>query len=173
MPKDKHKRDLRFRDLGILDECICYGVNMSTFCGSECPKTPDGSDLRCRACSQYRTRCLPATVQLAEKMRKRGKRVDPGSRVEYVITEGLGITDNLFNKIEDPEYQKRMVDFVKLDYMYYLHLMINPIDEALQVAYGIEGFLKKHYKLRLQKYKYVKHIASLNSIFIYDKSELR
>ena len=34
----------------------------------------------------YYLRCLPAQVQLAEKMRKlRGQRVEPNSRIEYII----------------------------------------------------------------------------------------
>ena len=43
-------------------------------------------DLSCTE-KEYALRSLPAHVQLAEKMRRRGKRVDPGVRLEYVVTK--------------------------------------------------------------------------------------
>jgi DNA polymerase elongation subunit (family B) len=102
---------------------------------------------------EYRFRCLPAQVQLAEKMRKRGKRVDPGSLLEFVITDKGGLDANLFDKIEDVDYFMDHREVLRLDYFYYLNLFINPIDQVIQTAYGIEKFLKTQYNYMIKKYK--------------------
>ena len=58
----------------------------------------------------------------------------------------------------DLEYFKEHSDLLRIDYLYYLHLSINPLDEAVKVAYNIEGFVDKQYKLRLIKHKICKRI---------------
>ena len=85
--------------------------------------------------AEYYMRCLPATVQLAERMRWRGKRVDQGSRVEYVISTMGGHKANMFIKVEDAEYFGRHASSLRLDYMSYLSLMINPFDDVLNTMY--------------------------------------
>ena len=81
--------------------------------------------------SKYVERCLPAHIQLAEKMKRRGVPVEIGSRLEYLITEGDGHTAKQFNKLEDPKYQKKFSRIVKIDYLYYLKLCVPPIDQLL------------------------------------------
>ena len=56
---------------------------------------------------------LPAQVQLAEKMRRRGLRVDAGSRIEYVVTTNGGPKAKQFEKLEDPDYQKNTTILLK------------------------------------------------------------
>jgi len=102
---------------------------------------------------EYYLKCLPAQAQLAEKMKRRGQRADAGSRLEYVVTVGPGHTSKQYEKIEDFEYFSRHSDVLKLDYMSYLKLLTNPLDQVLNVAFGKEpGFtlnlIESQYKLR-------------------------
>ena len=99
--------------------------------------------------SEYYTKCLPAQVQLAEKMRRRGQRVDTGTRLEYVITETGGHTAKQYQKVESADYFTAHKDILKLDFMYYLKLLTNPIDQVLRSAYGLEDFTLKQYNYRL------------------------
>ena len=94
---------------------------------------------------------LPAQVQLAERMRSRGSRVDAGERLGYVITQN---GEKLGDKMEDTDYYKEHAVALKLDYLYYIKLMINPFDEVLTAVYGKEDLFKKFYKSR-ETYKKV------------------
>ena len=77
----------------------------------------------CKICQEeygtYKLKCLPAQVQLAEKMRRRGMRVDAGSRIEYLVTTNGGLKAKQFDKLEDPLYQQEHSNLVKIDYLYY------------------------------------------------------
>ena len=116
-------------------------------------------DLNCTE-EEYNLKALPAHIQLAEKIKRRGKRIDSGTRLEYLVTMNGGWDGKLFDKIEDLEYYKEHSDLLRIDYLYYLHLSINPLDEAIKVAYNIEGFVEKQYKLRLIKHKLCKRIEN-------------
>lgn len=105
----------------------------------------------------YYIRCLPAVVQLAERMRTRGYRVDPGTRLEYVITKQGGPKAKQYEKVEDVEYFKNHRTVLRIDYLYYLKLMTNPFDDVLNVLYHKEdnnkyifkkNFVLEQYKLR-------------------------
>jgi DNA polymerase elongation subunit (family B) len=116
-------------------------------------------DLNCTEV-EYNLKALPAHIQLAERMKRRGKRIDAGTRLEYVVSMNSAWDGKLFDKIEDLEYFKEHSDLLRIDYLYYLHLSINPLDEAIKVAYNIEGFVDKQYKLRLIKHKICKRIEN-------------
>jgi DNA polymerase elongation subunit (family B) len=120
-------------------------------------------ELKCTTMQEYNIKCLPAQVQLAVKMRKRGQRVDPGTRLEYLITMNGGIKARLFEKIEDPVYQQEHSDIIKIDYLYYLKLCVNPIDQLLTVQYNTDNWMLKQYKLRVIKYKLMRRIEKLVS----------
>lgn len=107
---------------------------------------------------EYINKCLPAQVQLAERMRKRGKPIDPGTRLEYVVSMAGGHDDKLFDKMEDIEYFNEHKSVLAVDYLYYLKLAINPLDQAMVVAYKLENFINKQYKLRIQKMKMMNEI---------------
>ena len=109
---------------------------------------------------EYIGKCLPAQVQLAERMRRRGKPVDPGTRLEYVVSMADGHDDRLFNKMEDVEYFNEHKGVLAIDYLYYLKLAINPMDQALEVAYKLDDFMLKQYKLRIQKMKVMAELRS-------------
>lgn len=105
----------------------------------------------------YYLHALPAQAQLAEKMRERGQIVAAGSRLQYIITTTGGHTAKQYLKIEDFEYFSRHTSALKIDYLYYLKQMTNPIDQVLDVIYGgskignwsyRKGFVTEQYKFR-------------------------
>ena len=53
-----------------------------------------------QATDHYISLQLPAQVQLAEKMRRRGLRVDAGSRIEYVVTDMGGLKAKQFQNLK-------------------------------------------------------------------------
>ena len=112
----------------------------------------------CNNAKDYYTHCLPAVVQLAERMRQRGQRVDPGTRLEYVISDQGGHKAKQYVKVEDAIYFSQHSSVLKLDYMYYMKLMANPFDDVLNVIYNVDDgsknafqkdFVLKQYKFRL------------------------
>ena len=100
----------------------------------------------------YYLSCLPAQVQLAERMRRRGQRVDPGTRLEYVITDEGGHLAKQCEKVESMDYFAAHSDILKIDYMYYLKQLTNPVDQVLDAAYGgeVKDFVLKQYNYRLK-----------------------
>ena len=113
--------------------------------------------------------CLPAQVQLAERMRRRGKRVDPGTRLEYVVTNPEKHTAKQYEKIESAEYMSRHRDIIRIDYMYYLKALVNPLDQVLDVAFKDEknfktGLTMTQYKFRWKvRAKLLQEIRSLST----------
>ena len=87
-----------------------------------------------------------------------GQRADAGSRLEYVISTRGGHTAKQYEKVESSDYFKQHGDVLKLDYMYYLKLLSNPMDQVLSVAYYkktketsfLENFVLDQYKYRLK-----------------------
>lgn len=119
-------------------------------------------DLNCTE-EEYRIRALPAQVQLAERMKRRGIMVSAGSRIQYVITNSGEIDGNLSEKIEHIDYFLENSEILRLDYFYYLHNFINPLDEILEKIYNIKDFVKQQYKLRLTKGKLIQRIKALGT----------
>ena len=114
----------------------------------------------------YYKKCLPAVVQLAEKMRNRGMRVDNGSRLEYVITDTYNKNDKQYDKLESIEYFNNHSDILKIDFMYYLKLLINPLDEVLNIVYKDDpkfkkDFIAEQYKIRNNRIKVLNDIKGL------------
>ena len=108
-----------------------------------------------------RKRGLPAHIQLAEKMRKRGQRVDPGTRLEYLVSTNGGIKAKLFWKLEHPDYYKERTTAIKIEYLYYLKLLANSMDQLIEVAYKKEKFTMQQYKLRVIKNEVCRELESL------------
>ena len=107
---------------------------------------------------------MPAHVQLAQKMRDRGLRVDAGSRLEYLVTMNGGLKAKQYEKIEAPKFQQHHSDMIKLDYYYYLHLLINPLDQVLNVVYKLEDFVKN----QLAKNEALKKIFQTSGVDLID-----
>ena len=110
----------------------------------------------CTNAKDYYIHCLPAVVQLAERMRQRGQRVDTGTRLEYVISSQGGHKAKQYIKVEDAIYFGNHSSVLKLDYMYYLKLMANPFDDVLNVMYDKDdgSKYKFHKNFVLNQYKY-------------------
>ena len=85
---------------------------------------------------EYYTHSLPAHVSLAMKMKTRGIRVDDGTRLEHVVVRCWKKTDKLFLKLEDVNYVRKHSRYVKIDYMYYLKSMVNPLDQMLNACFN-------------------------------------
>jgi DNA polymerase elongation subunit (family B) len=82
----------------------------------------------------YYLKCLPAQVQLAEKMKKRGQRIDVGTRLEYVIIESP--FSKQYEKIESFSYYEKYKSVLTIDYVYYLKLMVLPIDQIFNSIFS-------------------------------------
>jgi DNA polymerase elongation subunit (family B) len=96
--------------------------------------------------------CLPSQVQLAERMKKRGQRVDAGTRLEYIVTNRSEHTAKQYEKIEHVDYVEKHKDLIKVDYLYYLKALANPLDQVLNVAFQHNKQFKSD--LVLDQYKY-------------------
>ena len=98
---------------------------------------------------EYYLLSLPAQVQLAERMQRRGQRVDAGSRLEYLITDPERHTAKQYEKVECAEYYAKHKYAIKIDYFYYLKALANPLDQVLSVAFpGVVEFVLNQYKFR-------------------------
>lgn len=107
--------------------------------------------------------CLPAQVQLAERMRRRGQRVDAGSRIEYIITDPEHHTAKQYEKVESSDYYAKHKNAIKIDYYYYLKALINPIDQVLDTAFPEEKeFVLNQYKFRWKiRHKLINELKDL------------
>jgi DNA polymerase elongation subunit (family B) len=116
----------------------------------------------------YYIHCLPAVVQLAERMRQRGQRVDTGTRLEYVISSQGGHKAKQYVKVEDAIYFGQHSSVLKLDYMYYLKLMGNPFDAILNILFDKEDSstykFQKNFVLNQYKYRLRVRTSVLNEL---------
>lgn len=106
---------------------------------------------------------LPAHIQLLEKIKRRGTMCNEGSRLEYVIVETNNLKDKQSAKIETVEYYRKNKGILNLDYLYYLHRLINPIDQILEVIFGLKDFMKNIYTNRVLKKKLTMQLTDLFS----------
>jgi DNA polymerase elongation subunit (family B) len=108
-------------------------------------------------------RSLPAHVQLSLKMKKRGMLVEDGMRLSYIITTCGGFKAGVWEKIEHPEYYSAHADVLKLDFNSYVKLLVNPIDQVLEIRYGLKNWMKYHFKDRLFK---AVQVAQIKRLFV-------
>lgn len=101
--------------------------------------------------ADYLLRSLPAHVQLAERMRRRGMFIEAGSRIEYVVTTSGGIKGKIWQKIESSEYYKDHSDMIRLDMNYYCKSLVNPGDQAMETMYKRKNFFKEQLQIRILK----------------------
>lgn len=168
LPDDNKKLEKRLKELELLDERADLTAVRTIFQSYVDKNETEYDMLRLKyglehlIVQEYINKALPSQVQLAEKMRRRGTRVDPGERIGYCVIESdHNIKDKLFNKIEDIDYYKEHSTILKIDSLYYSKLMINPIDEVLSAVYKKEDLFKKYYKTRESYWKVVKQLAEL------------
>jgi DNA polymerase elongation subunit (family B) len=117
----------------------------------------------------YHLRCLPAHIQLAEKMKRRGTPVQVGSRLQYIITLATfgrnsiidGIHEKQYDKFEDPKFQQKYKHIIKIDFLFYLKSCTSRVDQLLEVGYGIKDFVLNQYKFRIIRQKVLEQIKLL------------
>jgi DNA polymerase elongation subunit (family B) len=112
---------------------------------------------------EYLNKALPSQMQLAQRMRKRGTYLTAGERISYVVIDSSSIKDKLFDKIEDLDYFKENKKYININKLYYVKLMINPIDEVLMAAYNKQDVFKKIYKYKENYYKVMIQLKQLFS----------
>jgi len=168
LPDDNKKLEKRLKELELLDERADLSAVRTIFQSYVDKNETEYDMLRLKyglehlIVQEYINKALPSQVQLAEKMRRRGTRVDPGERIGYCVIESdHNIKDKLFNKIEDIDYYKEYSTILTIDSLYYSKLMINPIDEVLSAVYKKEDLFKKYYKTRETYWKVVKQLKEL------------
>jgi DNA polymerase elongation subunit (family B) len=125
--------------------------------------------------ADFYLKSLPGQVQLAERLRRRGQRVEAGSRIEYVVTNNGGHSAALATKMESYDYFVKFSGVLNIDYLYYLKAIVNPLDQLLNIAYGgsvrtgakphrffQKNFVLKQYKLRVAHDEMIREIKSFS-----------
>jgi len=110
---------------------------------------------------EFYTKCLPAQVQLAEKIRRRGGRVDVGSRLEFLVLSHENVKAKQYDKIESADYYKEHSGTLEIDHMYYLKALANPLDQVLECTVGEKDFTYKIYKQQLVKEKVLTQLKEM------------
>ncbi len=120
-------------------------------------------------------KALPGQVQLAEKLRNRGMRVDIGERLRFLIVDqsSKGLKGKVSEKLEELVYYMENSRYLKIDHNYYTSLAVNPMDEIFaifQTSKDVNPF-KKMYKARENYHKVVQQLKNLFSpkIVLLDK----
>jgi hypothetical protein len=104
----------------------------------------------------YYLKCLPAQAQLAYKLTMRGKPVETGTRLEYIVVDIDNIKAKKYEQIEEYEYFCENSSILRLDIFFYLEKMINPFDEVLNILFKNElgkDFISKQHKFRIRNRK--------------------
>jgi DNA polymerase elongation subunit (family B)/ribonuclease HI len=109
-------------------------------------------------------KCLPAQVQLAEKIRRRGGRVDVGVRLEYLVLKTDNAKAKQYDKIESADYYKEHNETLEIDFLYYLKALANPLDQVLECTVGQKG---KDFTYTMYKQQVIKQtvLAQLLRLF--------
>lgn len=100
----------------------------------------------CSTVQEYMVQQLPSQAQLACRMSDRGNIVDAGSRIEYVVAyPNVPFNGKLGAKLENLEYFCDHSDVLRIDWMYYTHLLANPIDQLTLTMFNkpIVSFIEK------------------------------
>lgn len=119
--------------------------------------------------SEYYLHQLPAVAQLGEKMKQRGQLVQPGSRLEYVITDQGPHESKQWRRIESAEYYDKHRHLINLDYLYYLKAMSTPFDQVINIMVKGKPELMCHFNTLNKMYKerldYQKVLRQLKDLF--------
>lgn len=114
---------------------------------------------------EYKTN--PPQMIIAERMKRRGKQVPTGSRIDYVITTLGGHKAKQKDKIEEYAYFANYREAFCLDYLYYVeHQLLNPLDEIMEKAFRNEkGYtsqpVEKMYQYRLRYHLVVSRLKEM------------
>jgi DNA polymerase elongation subunit (family B) len=128
---------------------------------------PDKYYVITKSLSKETYKSKPPQMVIAERMRKRGKQVPVGSRIDYVITTQGGYKAGQCDKIEEDVYFRTYRSVFQLDYLYYVeHQLMNPLEEIVEKAYRKEKHyvsqsIKKLYQTRVQYHLVVQRLKEL------------
>ncbi len=156
LPQNPEKRVKRLQDLGIAPYDCADDCSPTEFC------------VMCRL--HYIGFTLPAQVQLAERMRRRGVPVEAGERLEMLYTTAGGLKGKASQKAEHPAYLKAHSDYVKVDYYFYLKSLEKQFTQLMNAGYHhysekgeivVWPFFKEHIKLRFAKLKVLNQLKGL------------
>lgn len=112
----------------------------------------------------YNQRSLPAHVQLAKRMERRGTIVEAGTRLEYIVVHHPDDPKaRLSEKLEDPVHYRRFPGVYRIDAFYYLHLLSFPMDQLLETCFRLPRMFSKlveHHRCKFLCMKAVHGISS-------------
>lgn len=112
---------------------------------------------------EYYLRCLPSQVQLAEKLRKRGQRVDPGTRLEFVVLSKDIHKPKLYEQLESWDYFKEHSCVLTVDFLYYLKAITVQLDQVMCCTVGTNAFGKEQLEIRKKKQQVINQIKMLST----------
>ena len=144
-----------------IDEKGKEKIKIGDYIAPKLPKDPKEREKQfklkdARTIKEYYERCLPAQVQLAEKMKRRGQLVQTGSRLEFLVTDIENHTAKQYEKLESMEYFLEHSSFLTVDFFYYIKIAINSIDEILNIAFlKNDGRYSKPFKKDFVKEQYI------------------
>jgi DNA polymerase elongation subunit (family B) len=157
LPTEPKKLCKRLEDLGIFDypkeEIKVEHLNTNIMNEEVVQKYP--------WFEKYILRSKPAHVQLASKMTMRGKPVEAGSRIEFLVIQNIDTKAKLCDRLEDPVYFKSHCDLLRLDRLYYLGCLSEPLDQLLNVVYPHKNFVSKLHDYHICKFKVMDEMKKL------------
>ena len=85
---------------------------------------------------------------------------------KFYSTHHENKNDKQYDKLESIDYFKNHSGILKIDFMYYLKLLVNPVDEILNVAFQDnvkfkKNFIEEQYKIRKNRVKLLEDLKSL------------
>jgi DNA polymerase delta subunit 1 len=100
--------------------------------------------------SDYKNQNLSHVV-VSKKMISRGKYVTPGTRIQFLFLDTGDRKAKMYQKAEDPDYYLDHMDTLRIDYMTYMKKFVKPIDEILEVRFGVKDVVKNLHSLMDKK----------------------
>ena len=136
LPDDDIKKvHKRLRDMNIVPDTSCE-ISLNQIRDVYNPLLHNNDDTNDRTpkwLREYIEKSKPGHVQLAHRLGRRGQPVNPGTRIEFLVIDG--VSTKLADRLEDPTYFYRHRDLLRIDRMYYATALCKPLDQLLQVAF--------------------------------------
>jgi len=111
--------------------------------------------------SEFYAAQLPAVAQLKKRMTRRGLPVTEGSRVEFVMVRYGGVKQG--DNIEAVDYFLEFADILQIDTLYYMNLLVAPLDQILETCLRKRDVIKHHVQLRMHKRRVGESVSRLFS----------
>lgn len=116
---------------------------------------------------EYIQQAMPANIHLAARIMSRGVRVDVGERLEYVVIENPAST-RVSHRVEQYEFFAVHGEYLKIDKLYYLKRLHNPLQAIAGVVYKEAGTraLDQIYAAVQTKQKLKKQLTQCTRIWV-------